>query len=520
MDEKALSEFIQNESLDDEVLFLKPEVEIDENLEDSTPEQHHDYDMNLDEPENGNLNREKLAKDGSLSQSGNENEESWEGETYNDDEQLNEEYMCWKTRSDFEPCCISVHPRFPEVAHVAIGNCGDSCTVYDFDSNNQDVENGELLVMGPFEETVSCCAFSNCGKYLALGCLDGNLLIYSKQSDYRNVNTTGDSSSSNNREKDAYVKHKMIEKMLTSIEWLNFTEDSNLLVASGEGGLLVVYQLREDELQIVNINHNSSIGQIITYGTSGSSGGNMSEDGTNRINEKEYNIVCGCNDSNLVIVTLNGYYKQVSISKINTNTATSGSKAMNVEEGMEESIQENIISLSTHNRLKLCALGTTTGHVSFVNVNKKGIARHYNNMHSSSVESLIFTGNSSSTVNSPTSDSAGSRSTAVAPMRSGVNNELAISIGLDGLIVFYDVLNNCNKINVINVQYGLTKIVAHPQKNLFVASSVTGKILVFNPQKVLREVKCHTRPILDLQLLNVTGDYYTITVSEDRNIVM
>ncbi|UKK00400.2 hypothetical protein MACK_000472 [Theileria orientalis] len=520
MDEKALSEFIQNESLDDEVLFLKPEVEIDENLEDSTPEQHHDEDMKLDVPENGNLNKDKSLKDESFSQSHDENEESWEDETYNDDDQLNEEYICWKTESEFEPCCISVHPRFPEVAHVAIGNCGDSCTVYDFDSSNQDIENGELLVMGPFEETVSCCAFSNCGKYLALGCLDGNLLIYSKQSDYRSVNTTGDNSSTNNRERDAYVKHKRIEKMLTSIEWVNFSEDSNLLVASGEGGLLVVYQLRENELQIVNINHNSNIGQIITYSTSGSVSGNMSENGTNIINEKEYNIVCGCNYSNLVIVTLNGYYKQMSISKINVNMTTSGSKSMNTEEGMDESIQENIISLSTHNRLKLCALGTTTGNVSFVNINKKGIAQHYSNMHSSSVESLIFTSNSIGTLIGGTSGGNGSRIMTVTPTRSGVNNELAISIGLDGLIVFYDVLNNCNKINVINVQYGLTKIVAHPQKSLFVASSVNGKILIFNPQKVLREVKCHTRPILDLQLLNVTEDYYTITVSEDRNIVM
>ncbi|BAM39041.1 uncharacterized protein TOT_010000504 [Theileria orientalis strain Shintoku] len=471
MDEKALAEFIENESLDDEVLFLKPEVEIDENPEDSTIEQHHEDDMNS-----------------------NENEESWEDVTYNDDEKLNEEHICWRTKSEFEPCCISVHPRFPEVAHVAIGNCGDSCTVYDFDSSNQDIENGELLVMGPFEETVSCCAFSSCGKYLALGCLDGNLLIYSKQSDYRSIHTGGDGSSSSNVEKDAYVKHKRIEKMLTSIEWLDFSEDTNLLVASGEGGLLVVYQLREDELQIVNINHNSNVGQIITYSSSGSVGGNMTEEEANSTKEKEYNIVCGCNESNVVIVTLNGYYKQTSISKISTNAATSGSKSVNIEEEKEEGAQENIISLSTHNRLKLCALGTTTGNVVFINVNKKSVARQYENMHSSSVESVIFTIN--------------------------INNELAISTGLDGQIVFYDVLNNCNKINVVTVGYGLTKIVAHPLKSVFVASSVAGKILVLTPQKVLREVKCHTRPILDLQLLNVTGDYYAITVSEDRNIVM
>ncbi|AFZ80820.1 hypothetical protein BEWA_002270 [Theileria equi strain WA] len=88
MDKLTLSEIVENQTPEeDEVLYLKPDVEVED---------------------------EVLDQDG---------------------EDSDQKCICWNKKFDSEVCCVAVHPNFPKVAQAAMGNCGDHCVVCDFSAN-------------------------------------------------------------------------------------------------------------------------------------------------------------------------------------------------------------------------------------------------------------------------------------------------------------------------------------------------------------------------------------------------
>ncbi|GIX64203.1 WD domain, G-beta repeat domain containing protein [Babesia caballi] len=194
--EKNLDEIAEKDAADDDVFYLKPDCVVD------------DGDSGAERP-------------------------------------LDTNYVCWNKDFGSELISLSVHPKFPAVAHVAIGSRDDKCFIVDLASQDGGSDSREHT-LGPFAETVSCCAYSPNGAYLALGCMDGCFLVYACQlSRYEPVcqeNGPAD-----------------------GIEWVSWLPDSSAVMFGGSGHTVFIWDPQSRTTACVTTTDANACGKFCAY---------------------------------------------------------------------------------------------------------------------------------------------------------------------------------------------------------------------------------------------------------------
>eukprot|EP00375_Theileria_parva_P003383 XP_766065.1 hypothetical protein [Theileria parva strain Muguga] len=485
MDEEILSQLVQNQSLDDEVLFLNPDIQVDDHNYSSEHTTHNTI---------GTVENTVIEQD---------NEEIEENTEIIDMEEIDSGMISWSRKLEDEPCCISVHPEFPKIPHVAIGTCGDTCQIYDFQHSHSNTNEALRWVLGPFEETVSCCAFSPDGQFLALGTLNSSLILYSITHTVNRVGTTDNVDTTNTVTTDSidtthkvdtvdYVMCRELDTTLLTVDWLCFSVDSRVVCCSGEGGLLLIHHIHANSTQYINTHLKSHYGIITSYPTLNSgntvnSGTVNSVDTLDTVDNVTVNsatvdtyVLMGAGDK-LMIVSLNENYQQKNITAVNSGTDTRDTAELSDE----------ITIVSASDRVRMCCYGTMSGVVSFVNIPKATAISTFTH-HRDSVESILFPENSV---------------------------DLCVTADLTGLVVFYNVNTMC-VVGKVDVSSGVTRVLSSSLSNKFIVSTVNGTVALLTMNKIVREVKLHKAPITDFQLLKLPNEEYVITIGQDHTLTV
>ncbi|CDR95412.1 WD domain, G-beta repeat domain containing protein, putative [Babesia bigemina] len=255
------------------------------------------------------------------------------------DQPLDTTYECWRKEFKAELISLSVHPAFPEVAHVAVGSCDDTCTIVDLSSQDEGSEAQQTL-LGPFEETVSCCAYSPNGAYLSLGCMDGCFLVYST------VGTKYDHMCTVNGPTDG-------------IEWISWLGDSSAVMFGGSGHTVYIWDPQLQTTACVNTTDTNSCGKLCMYGDNALA-------------------VLGGDDGHLNIVRYsNGTVGSVSDVPLGKDSVT---------------------CVDCHDTVQLAVAGLYDGSLYFVGLTKKSISASFLEDHTDTVEAVKFCTGASSTM--------------------------------------------------------------------------------------------------------------------------
>lgn len=157
---------------------------------------------------------------------------------------LDTTYVCWSKEFHSELVSIAVHPAFPDVAHVSVGSCDDTCKIVNFAAS--DGKEATEKVLGPFGETVSFCSYSPDGAYLALGLMDGNFMVYScVNQEYSHVIT--------------------LNSYPEGVEWIAWNHDSQAVMFGGSGHAVFVCNPQTQTTACFNTKDIASCGKFCTY---------------------------------------------------------------------------------------------------------------------------------------------------------------------------------------------------------------------------------------------------------------
>ncbi|KAK1442933.1 mitochondrial division protein 1-related protein [Babesia gibsoni] len=246
------------------------------------------------------------------------------------DKPLDTTYVCWSKTYTSELVSLAVHPAFPAVAHVAVGSCDDTCKVINFaatDGNNGANE----TILGPFEETVSCCSYSPNGAYLTLGLMDGNFMVYaSNKGEYECIST--------------------VNGPAEGVEWISWNKDSQHVMFGGSGHTVFIWDCQTQTASCISTTDTSTCGQFCTY-----SGSDIA--------------VLGCNDGHLNI----GRYENGVIG--NVNDVVLGS--------------EMVTCLDCHDKVQLAAAGLYDGRIFLVELSRFHLVASFTE-HEDTVEAVQF----------------------------------------------------------------------------------------------------------------------------------
>ncbi|GBE61400.1 WD G-beta repeat domain containing protein [Babesia ovata] len=267
------------------------------------------------------------------------------------DQPLDTKYECWRKEFNAELISLSVHPAFPEVAHVAVGSCDDTCTIVDLSSQDgwfcpscfrmrSGGSDAQQTLLGPFEETVSCCAYSPDGAYLSLGCMDGSFLVYSiSNSKYDHLCT--------------------VNGPADGIEWVSWLGDSSAVMFGGSGHTVYIWNPQLQTTACVTTTDTNSCGKFCMYGDNALA-------------------VLGGDDGHLNIVRYsNGSVGSVSDVPLGSDSVT---------------------CVDCHDTVQLAVAGLFDGSLYFVGLSKKSISASFLEDHTDTVESVKFCSGASSTM--------------------------------------------------------------------------------------------------------------------------
>ncbi|ORM40384.1 U5 small nuclear ribonucleoprotein 40 kDa protein [Babesia sp. Xinjiang] len=254
-----------------------------------------------------------------------------EEEDDTNDKDLDTDYVCWNKEFGSELLSLSVHPTFPEIAHVAVGSRDDKCLVVDFKSINGGSDSRETT-LGPFSETVSSCAYSPDGSYLALGCMDGLFLIY---------NVRGED----------YTQMCTVNGPTDGIEWISWLSDNSAVMFGGSGHTVFIWDAKSETTACVSTKDNNSCGKFCTYNGSSFA-------------------VLGGDDGHLSIAR----YTDGSVGNV-TDVLLHG---------------EVVTCLDCHDTVQLAMAGLYDGGLYFVELSKNTVTASFLEDHTDTVESVKF----------------------------------------------------------------------------------------------------------------------------------
>ncbi|AFZ80819.1 WD domain, G-beta repeat domain-containing protein [Theileria equi strain WA] len=322
---------------------------------------------------------------------------------------------------------------------------------------------GQLLVLGPFGDTISCCLYSPSGHILLLGCLDGKVYIHNAASfNYEQLN--------------------VVESMLKSVEWLNWHPDSSCFLFGGEGQCAYLCHYRPGSLPLLHsivTSNSTQCGKILVYDVTVSVVG--SDDGA-------------------VYMTKFGSPEHLAqnMANINTGNVHTTGQALHSEVHLHtESLKisdAELICLDCHEKVQLAIVGTASGDIHFVSLSKLKLVHSAMGAHSESVESVRFHPNP--------------------------NVQLVASCGMDGNVIFWDPCK-FSQISTVNLDMGLTRLLWHPKKSTVAIGDCSGGISIVRSGGILKEVQAHQNAVLDMAALNCgQDDVAIISVSQDFTAVI
>lgn len=194
-------------------------------------------------------------------------------------------------------------------------------------------------VLGPFEETVSCCSYSPDGSYLTLGLMDGNFQVYACASG-------------------TYEHTITVNGPPDGIEWISWSHDSSAVMFGGSGHTAFIWSPQTHTTACITTTDTSGCGKLCMY------------------NSNSFAVV-GCNDGHLNAVR----YANGSVGSL-TDVALSS---------------EMVTSIDCHDNVQLAILGMHDGGLFFVELSKFQVVASFSD-HSDTVESVQFCKGASSTM--------------------------------------------------------------------------------------------------------------------------
>eukprot|EP00371_Babesia_bovis_P000296 XP_001608943.1 WD domain, G-beta repeat domain containing protein [Babesia bovis T2Bo] len=266
-------------------------------------------------------------------------EDSDEDEVSGHGKPIDTKYVCWTKEFNSELIALSVHPTFPGIAHVAVGSRDDKCLVVDFAASNGSSDSKET-VLGPFAETVSCCAYSPDGAYLTLGCMDGLFTAYScRGGNYEQISTVNGSNE--------------------GIEWISWLQDSSAVMFGGSGHMVYIWDPKAETSVCISTTDNNSCGKFCSY-----NGNNIA--------------VLGGDNGHLSVVRY--------------SNGTVGTVA-------DVNLHSEIITcVDCHNTVQLAIAGLYDGGLYFVELSKNTVTASFLDDHEDTVEDVKFCSGSESTL--------------------------------------------------------------------------------------------------------------------------
>ncbi|GFE55715.1 WD G-beta repeat containing protein [Babesia ovis] len=256
---------------------------------------------------------------------------------------LNTKYVCWSKEFGSELLSLSVYPTFPEIAHVAVGSRDDKCLVVDFSAQNGNYatcwiiycvggSDSKETTLGPFAETVSCCAYSPDGAYLVLGCMDGLFCVYScSGGNYQQLETVNGPND--------------------GIEWISWLPDSSAVMFGGSGHTTYIWDPKAQTSACVSTTDNNMCGKFCSYNGSALA-------------------VLGGDDGHLSIAR----YSNGNVGSV-TDVALHG---------------EIVTCVDCHDNIQLAIAGLYDGGVYFVELSKNTVTASFLEDHTDTVEDVKF----------------------------------------------------------------------------------------------------------------------------------